>query len=152
MLHQIDLPFRRCLPVFHIKTARLHFQSTWTEKIRQSISMQHYKNYLIAFSDRFIPSNFPLVMEEIMRVKREVDSFANLFKVEMILSFLRNRTIHAEFVGANRALASFITSGYLFSGETASLFQAASGNIIFCRQLEQYVETVLIKVNTGQNY
>jgi hypothetical protein len=114
--------------------------------------MTTYKQYLVAFKDRFIPTNFPLVMEEIKRVKREVDSFANLFKVEMILSFLRNHTIQAECIGANRSLASFISSGYLFTGETESLFRAASGNIIFCRQLEQYVETELIKVHTGQNY
>ena len=101
--------------------------------------MHQYSKYLISKTDHFDPDYFSSVSEEVDAINERVEYNSAIFRVEMIISFLKDHSLKKEWVEANPALADKINSGALFTGKIESLFESCRNNPDFMQQLEIYL-------------
>ncbi len=114
--------------------------------------MQYASRYQVKATDTFVAFHYALVEDEINMVKLKTDPYASLFKVEMIVSFVKRHAILQAHIKANAPLATFIVSGQLFNGEIEALFDAAHGNVLFCSQLQTFLEDALTMLPPNSHY
>jgi hypothetical protein len=106
--------------------------------------MKHYNKFLVSENDRFVPANFPVVDEEILRIRENAGGLKGNFKTDMIISFLKNRSLQNDWIKANPSMTELITSGSLFTGGIESLFDSCRSNAGFQKELEAYLWQKLV--------
>jgi hypothetical protein len=102
--------------------------------------MKHYNKYLVRSTDQFDPVNFSSVTDEIQLINEETVSLPPLFKVEILISFLKDHSFENNWTKANPELTDLITSGSLFKGNIESLFESCRSNPAFRQDLETYLK------------
>jgi hypothetical protein len=106
--------------------------------------MKHYNKFLVSENDRFVPANFPGVDDEITRIRETTGGLPGSFKTDMIISFLKNRSLQNDWIQANPSMTELITSGSLFTGGIESLFDSSRSNTGFQKELEAYLWQKLV--------
>jgi hypothetical protein len=102
--------------------------------------MKQYNKYLVRSTDQFDPVNFSSVTEEIQLINEETASLPPLFKVEILLSFLKGHSLENNWTKANPELTDLVASGSLFKGSIESLFESCRSNPAFRQDLETYLK------------
>ena len=102
--------------------------------------MKQYNKYLVRPTDQFDPVNFSSVTDEIQLINEETVSLPPLFKVEILMSFLKDHSVENNLTKANPELTDLITSGSLLKGNIESLFESCRSNPAFRQDLETYLK------------
>ena len=102
--------------------------------------MKQYNKYLVRSTDQFDPVNFSSVIDEIQIINEETVSFPPLFKVDILISFLKGHSLENHWTKANPKLTDLVTSGTLFRGSIESLFKSCRSNPVFGQDLENYLK------------
>lgn len=95
--------------------------------------------YLINDKDQFSPHEFPQIEEDVNTLVAAMAELPAPQKTEMLLSFVRDRSMRSEWVSANPALAKMICTHSLPVKNLETLFASSSRNLLFRIQLEEYV-------------
>ena len=98
-------------------------------------------------NEHFNPVNFPNAMSELAALRSGISDIPIYFKVEIIVSYLKNRTLPIAWVDANPALTRMVTSGFFKTSHLESLFESCRDNKVFLKDLEEYISKQLL---TGQ--
>jgi len=101
---------------------------------------KQYSKYLVGLTDQFNPANYSSVNDEICIINERTDSLPLHYKVEIIISFLKDHSIQNNWVEANPELAELVTSKSLFTGSIESLFDSCRNNPSFGQDLETYLK------------
>ena len=101
--------------------------------------MYQYNQYLVSDTDQFNPENFPDVNLEILKINTATAHLPSFYKAEMIVSFLKDHSLHKDWIKYNPRLAKLITSRILFSGNIEFLFEACRNNPVFRQHFETYL-------------
>jgi hypothetical protein len=102
--------------------------------------MKQYNKYLVRSTDQFDPVNFSSVTDEIQIINEETANLPPLFKVEILMSFLKDHSVENYFSRANPELTDLVTSGSLLKGNIESLFESCRSNPAFRQGLETYLK------------
>jgi hypothetical protein len=102
--------------------------------------MKQYNKYLVRSTDRFDPVNFLSIADEIQLINEGTVSLPPVFKVEILVSFLKGHSLENNWTKANPELADLITSGSLLKGNIESLFESCRSNPAFRQDLETYLK------------
>jgi hypothetical protein len=102
--------------------------------------MKQYSKYLVRSTDQFDPVNFSSVTDEIQIINEETVSLPPLFKVEILISFLKDHSVENNLTKANPVLTDLVTSGSLLKGNIESLFDSCRSNPAFREDLETYLK------------
>jgi hypothetical protein len=102
--------------------------------------MKQYNKYLVRSTDQFDPVNFSSVTDEIQIINEETVRLPPLFKVEILISFLKDHSVEDNLTRANPALTDLVTSGSLLKGNIESLFESCRSNPAFRQDLETYLK------------
>lgn len=107
-----------------------------------------YAKYLVKDGDHFDPEQFPQLMTDLDSIRLSMASLPVAFNTEMLLSFLKERSIKTEWVNSNPALAAMISSQTLPTTGIEALFASSTANPSFQNQLEAYItsECKVIKI------
>ena len=73
-------------------------------------------------------------------INEETVSFPPLFKVEILISFLKDHSVENYLTRANPELTDLVTSGSLLKGNIESLFESCHSNPAFRQDLETYLK------------
>jgi len=101
---------------------------------------KQYKKYLVSQTDKFVEANFSSVNEEIQIINEKINTLPIYFKSEIVISYLKDRSIQNSWIEANPQLAALVTSGTLFTGSIESLFDSCRNNAGFRNDLEAYLK------------
>jgi hypothetical protein len=80
---------------------------------------KQYVKYLVGTLDQFDPSNYSAVNDEIRIVNEKTDAVSTDFKVEIIISFVKDHSLQQNWIAANPQLTKLVTSQALFTGSIA---------------------------------
>ena len=105
--------------------------------------MFQYKKYLIGRSDSFDPFQFPNVVNELKIVKKNLASTGIAYKEDTLISYFKKRSLEADWIVANSALSSLISSGVFTTDHLKALFECSEGNVDFQKQYEKYLRKTL---------
>ena len=100
----------------------------------------HHNGYTVGPSDQFDPANYSLINDEIQIINEKTHTFRPYFKVEILISFLKNHCLQTNWIYNNHNLTDFVTSGTLFTGQIESLFESSRYNKSFRDQFEKYLK------------
>ena len=101
------------------------------------------QKFLIRDTDRFVPSEYPHLEENLQQAAAQLANWSAGPKTEMMLSFVKDHSISSQQVKDHPELAKFISSHALPLHEMEALFEASRQNLLFRKQLENYIETYL---------
>jgi hypothetical protein len=113
--------------------------------------MFQYNKYLIKETDQFDPNDFAFVEEEMNIIREQTKNLPPFFKIEMIISFLKNHSLANEWTNKNPELTELITSGALSGGNIESLFASCRNKPFFSHQLEQYLVKIFSEKSEVSN-
>ena len=102
--------------------------------------MKQYNKYLVRSTDQFDPVNFSSVTDEIQLINEGTVSLPPFFKVEILISFLKDHFPENNWTKANPELTDLVTSGSLLKGNIESLFESCHSNPAFRQDLETYLK------------
>ena len=102
-------------------------------------------NITIKNNEQFNPANFPNAMSELAVLRSGISDISIYFKVEIIISYLKNHTLSISWVEANPALTRMVTSGFFKTSHLESLFESARYNKYFLKDFEDYISKQLLK-------
>ena len=105
-------------------------------------------NITIKNNEKFNPANFPVAMSELSALRSGISDISIYYKVEIIVSYLKNHTLSIDWVDANPALARMVTSGFFKTSQLESLFESYRDNKIFLTGFEEYISKQIL---TGKN-
>jgi hypothetical protein len=105
--------------------------------------MFQYKKYLISKTDSFEPTQFPNVVNELIALKKNLDSSGIAYKEDILISYFRKRSLEADWIMANPDLSSLISSGVFTTTHLEALFECSEGNREFQKQYERYLRKSL---------
>src|SRR5687768_10865155 len=106
--------------------------------------MSNNINNTIKDYEKFSPSNYPNVIQELSVLSQGISQISNLYKVEIIVSYLKDHCLKTEWMEANPPLTRMITSGYFDTSHVESLFASCHNNTIFLKSLEDFIENQLV--------
>jgi hypothetical protein len=105
----------------------------------QKLNMLNYKKYKIRADDNFQPSDFPKVLNELMDLNTAISNIPAVYKKEILISFLKRHSLHADWLTANPELSSIISKKGLATDHLESLFDSCQQNKQFLQQYEDYI-------------
>lgn len=101
-------------------------------------------NNTIHINEKFNPVNYPNAISELSAISMGVADTSIYFKVEIIISFLKNHSLQTNWVEANPKLSRMITSGFFKTSHLESLFQSCRSNKVFLNDFEAYIGKQLL--------
>lgn len=101
-------------------------------------------NITIKYHECFDPANFPNAMSELATLRSGILGISIYFKVEIVISYLKNHILPIAWIEANPALTRMVTSGFFKTANLESLFESYKENKIFIKDLEEYIKRQLL--------
>ena len=95
-------------------------------------------------NEKFKPVNYPVAMSELSALRSGIAETPIYFKVEIVISYLKNHSLQAAWVDANPALTRMITSGFFKTTHLESLFESGRNNKTFLKDFEEYISNLLL--------
>jgi hypothetical protein len=105
--------------------------------------MFQYKKYLISKTDSFEATQFPTVVNELNMLKKNLNASGIAYKEDILISYFRKKSLEADWIMANPALSSLISSGVFSTAHLQALFECSEGNKEFQKQYEKYLRKSL---------
>jgi hypothetical protein len=94
--------------------------------------------------EKFSPANYPMAIHELSALIQGTSQIAIYFKVEIIITFLKDHRLKADWMDANPALTRMVTSGFFKTFHLEALFESHRSNKIFLQDLESYISGQLL--------
>jgi hypothetical protein len=94
--------------------------------------------------EKFSPANFPKAFHELSVLNQGTSHIAIYYKVEIILSYLKNHSLKTDWIDANPVLARMITSGFFKTPHLESLFESYRHDNAFLKDVEDYISRQLL--------
>ncbi|HEY1116038.1 MAG TPA: hypothetical protein VGE66_20890 [Chitinophagaceae bacterium] len=98
-----------------------------------------YSKYLVKEADHFDPFYFPALMDDLDVIITSMAKSPGTRSSVMLVSFVKDNSLEAEWVQANPVLAELITSRSMPVSNLEALFASSQNNPVFRRQLEDYI-------------
>lgn len=108
--------------------------------------MQYHK-YIFMNDNKFDSANYPRAMCELSALKQGTTDTPVYFKVEIIISFLKNHSLEVAWIDANPSLTRMITSGFFKTAHLESIFDAGRNSEIFLKDYEAYISSQILRGN-----
>ena len=105
--------------------------------------MFQYKKYLISKTDSFESTQFPHVINELNKLKKDLTSSGIAYKEDILISYFKKRSLEEGWIMANPDLSSLISSGVFTTTHLEALFECSEDNKEFQKQYEKYLRTNL---------
>lgn len=96
-------------------------------------------------NEKFDSANYPRAMSELSALKRGTSDTPVYFKVEIIVSFLKNHSLNVAWVEANPSLSRMITSGFFKTSNLESIFDAGRNSKSFLKEYEAYISNQILE-------
>jgi hypothetical protein len=109
--------------------------------------MLNNTNNFIRENEKFTPANYPKAMYELTVLNQGISHIPVYFKVEIIISYLKDHSLEANWVEANPALSRMVTSGFFKTSHLESLFESCRNNKVFLNDFEEYISRLLLMRN-----
>ena len=103
-------------------------------------------NTIIKDYETFDPANYPKACHELSVLSQGISQISNYYKVEIIISYLKDHSLKPDWVEANPALSRMITSGFFKTSNLESLFESCRNNKVFLYDLEEYISRQLLLI------
>ena len=102
--------------------------------------MLTYQRYLVTDDERFNASNYPELLNDLIRIRKGTATMPAAFKTDILISFAKDHCLKMEWLKANTEFAQLVTCGGLPLRNIESLFEACSQNSFFRHQFEDYLK------------
>ena len=99
---------------------------------------------IITDYEKFSPANYPKAFHELSVLNQGISDIAIYFKVEIIISYLKDHSLKTDWVEANPVLTRMITSGFFKTSQLESLFESYRNNKVFLTDFEEYISRLLL--------
>ncbi|HEY5748821.1 MAG TPA: hypothetical protein VIU12_22280 [Chryseolinea sp.] len=99
--------------------------------------------YIVSETHTFGIQDFPEVQQEILRIREKTSRMPSPYKADIIISFLKDHMIKAEWVLADPELVALITSSQSGTKNLERLFADCRKNVPFLFGLENYIRKIL---------
>lgn len=111
-----------------------------------SITLYFMSNNITIIKDyeKFSAANYPKAMHELTALNQGISHISIYFKVEIILSYLKDHSLKTDWVEANPALARMITCGFFKTSHLESLFESCRKNKVFLNDFEEHIGRQLL--------
>lgn len=106
-----------------------------------------FHKYLIGNLDQFASATFPQLEESLRQVVVLLATNPGGPKTEMILSFVKDHSIRSQQVKDYPVLAKLISTKTLPLHVMEELFESSKQNLLFRKQLEDYIRTYFAAKN-----
>ncbi|WP_207515200.1 hypothetical protein [Longitalea luteola] len=94
--------------------------------------------------EQFSPRNFPDAMNELSVINQGIADIPRYFRVEIIVSYLKDHALRTDWVEANPGLARLMTTGFFKTSQLESLFDFCRNNKTFLDDLEDHISQKLL--------
>jgi hypothetical protein len=94
-------------------------------------------------SDKFNPSDYPRLEIDIINIKDKIKNVPAKYSAEIIISFCKDHSIHADYVNNNPELTRMVVNKEISINLIEQLFQINKNNSDFIANIETYLKTVL---------
>jgi hypothetical protein len=94
--------------------------------------------------EKFSPVNHPKAFHELSVLNQGISHLPIYFKVEIIISYLKDHSLKTNWVEANPALSRMVTSGFFKTSHLESLFESCRNNKVFQNDVEEYISRLLL--------
>ena len=101
--------------------------------------MTFIHNRGIKSNDIFRAADFPMMVNELAAIKKEIADEPGYFRADIIISYLKDHCIKNDWIKANPELTKIITSGTFTTGQLESVFQRCRNYKIFLDDFENYI-------------
>ena len=105
--------------------------------------MLRYKKYLVKADDHFEEVNFPRLQDDMDAIKASIAALPEEFTKEIIIAFVRDRSIKDELKEGNPLVAELVNSKSLPLECLEGLFDSSGKNEMFRLELETYIRKKL---------
>src|SRR5690242_4962019 len=99
-----------------------------------------FNDYTVKDGQRFEVSLYPAIEKEITGLHDALSGIRELYKIEIIISFLKDHSLKTEWLNGNKEAAKMLTSGSLAISNLESLFNSCRNNPQFTADLEAYIK------------
>jgi hypothetical protein len=106
--------------------------------------MSNITSNIIKDYEKFSPVNYPNAMHELAALIQGISQIPVYFKVEIIISFLKDHNLKTNWVEGNPALTRMITSGFFKTAHLESLFESCRHNKVFLNDFEAYIKRQIL--------
>jgi hypothetical protein len=106
--------------------------------------LNNTNSIIIKDYEKFSPANHPIAFHELSVLSQGIAHIAIYFKVEIIISYLKDHSLKTNWVEANPALARMITSGFFKTSHLESLFESCRNNKDFLNDFEGHIGKKLL--------
>lgn len=107
--------------------------------------MHSYTSYAIRDNDRFNPYLYPEVRDELEKVFAAAYLFTTPEKENIIISYLKQHSLHSYWLKEHCALCHLLLDGNLDTAHTEALFEASRGNLQFQHSFEEYIRNIEVE-------
>jgi hypothetical protein len=98
-----------------------------------------YKKYLVGETDDFNVLLFPEISADIAIIRKEMHKHSHHLDPTILISFVKYHSIQTAWANANPEIAKMISSKTLPVVNMESLFSCTGNNLVFQKQLEEYI-------------
>lgn len=98
-------------------------------------------------NEKFDSANYPTAMCELSALKRGLSDTPIYFKVEIIVSYLKNHSLEVAWVDANPSLSRMITSGFFKTSNLELIFDSGRSNKSFLKEYEAHISNQILRGN-----
>src|SRR5688572_14708977 len=102
-------------------------------------------SFTIHDNENFNAANYPNAMSELSALRQGIADTSVYFKVEIIVSYLKNHRLQTNWIDANPVLTRMVTSGFFKTTYLESLFESGRNNNLFLKGFEEYIGKQLLK-------
>jgi hypothetical protein len=99
---------------------------------------------IIKDNEKFDPANYPRAFQELSVLIQGIAHIAIYFKVEIIISYLKDHSLKTDWVEGNPALSRMITSGFFKTSQLESVFNSCRNNKAFLKDFEDHISKKLL--------
>jgi hypothetical protein len=99
---------------------------------------------VIGDHEKFNPENYPMAVHELSALSQGISEISIYYKVEIIVSYIKDHCLKNDWIDANPALTRLITSGFFKTSHLESLFESCRSNKVFLKDFEDYISTQLL--------
>jgi hypothetical protein len=99
---------------------------------------------IIKDNEKFNPANYPKAFYELSVLSQGLEHISIYFKVEIIISYLKDHSLKTDWVEANPALSRMVTSGFFKTSHLESLFESCRNNKAFLKDFEDHISKKLL--------
>lgn len=111
--------------------------------------MLHPPNtYRILETDIFDPFHYPLVVKELTKLSLEMMHLPMPYRSEIVISFLKDHTVQANWAQLNTELVDFMKSQIFPVIQLEYLFESCRNNMSFLSDFEAYIKCNVLRLST----